>query len=138
MTENKVVLPAPFGPTSATIWPGSTKKAARSSASNPPKRCEIFSTRSMSAMGALPAANELSRALEQTGDPARCEGHDQHEHAAIDDEIEPGRVAGDELGGLAEQLHHQRAEQWPEHRADAADDRREQRLDRDPGAVGDA
>ena len=57
---------------------------------------------------------------------------------AVDDEIETRRVAGHELGQFAERLDHQRAEQRTEHGADAADDRGEQRLDRDPRAVGDA
>ena len=52
--------------------------------------------------------------------------------------VEPGRVAGDKFRRFAERLDHQRAEQRPEHRADAADDRREQRLDRNPRAIGDA
>ncbi len=75
---------------------------------------------------------------DQAGDAARRERHDEDQHAAIDDEIEARRVAGHELGQLAERLDHQRAEQRAEHRADPADDRREQRLDRDPRPVGDA
>ena len=51
MIANRVVLPAPFGPTSATIWPSSAKNEAWSSASNPPKRREMFCTRSSSATG---------------------------------------------------------------------------------------
>ena len=50
----------------------------------------------------------------------------------------PGAWPVTSLVDFAERAHHQRAEQRAEHRADAADDRREQRLDRDPRAVGDA
>ena len=75
---------------------------------------------------------------EDAGDAARRERDDQDQHAAVDDEIEAGRVAGHELGQLSERLDHQRAEQRPEHGADAADDGREQRLDRNPRPVGDA
>src|SRR2546423_7068014 len=127
MIENSVVLPAPFGPTSATIWPSSTVSAAWSSASSPPKRREMFSTRSISVM-----------APQQSRDAARRERHDEDQHAAVDDEVEPRRVARYQFGDLAERLDHQCAEQRAVHRADAADDRREQRLDRDPRAVGDA
>src|SRR5690348_7386235 len=111
MIANSVVLPAPFGPTRATIWPCSAKKAARSSASSPPKRREMFSTRSISPMAALRTTQELSHPREQAEDPAGRERNDQHQHAAVDHEVEAGRVAGDELGRLAEPLHHQRADQ---------------------------
>src|SRR5947208_714381 len=128
MIENNVVLPAPFGPTSATIWPSSATSEARSSASSPPKRREMFSARSSSCIAAP----------QQSRNATRREGDNQDQHAAIDHEIEPRSVAGDELGGFTERFDHQRAEQWTVDRADAADDRREQRLDRDPRAVGGA
>src|SRR6188508_3357270 len=128
MMENSVVLPAPFGPTSATIWPSSAISDARSSASSPPKRREMFSTRKSSCM----------TAPQETRNAARRERHHGNQHATVDHEVEPRHVAGDELGGFAERLHHQRAEQRAEYRADAADHGREQRLDRDPGAISDA
>ena len=71
-------------------------------------------------------------------DTARRERNDQHQRAAIGDQIETGCVASDQLGAFAERLDNERAEQRPEHGADPADDRRQQRLDRDPGAVSDA
>src|SRR4051794_13686830 len=135
MIENSVVLPAPFGPTSATIWPSSAMSEARSSASRPPKRREMFSTRRMSAM--TTCRPEMTT-LHQPRKPARCEGHHEDEYAAVDHQIEARRVARDQLGGLAQRLHDERAEQRAEDRADAADDGREQRLDRDPRAVGNA
>src|SRR5689334_10122777 len=123
MMENSVVLPAPFGPTRATIWPSSAASEARSSASSPPKRREMLSTRSNSCM-APP---------QEPRDAARGECDYENQDAAVDHEIEARHVAGDQLGALPDQLHHQRAEQRAEHRSDAADHRREQRLDRDPG-----
>ena len=45
--------------------------------------------------------------------------------------------AGDQLRGFAEHVQRQRADQRAEHRAEPADDRPHQRLDRNPGAEGD-
>ena len=93
---------------------------------------EAFRHRSRRAEAAQPwraplatvaAADAVAQVGEQAGDAARRERHDQDQHAAVDDEIEPGRVAGHELGDLAERPDHQRAEQRAEHGADAADDR---------------
>ena len=54
MIENNVVLPAPFGPINAVIWPAATRNDAPSTASKPPKRFETFSTlRSASAIAVL-------------------------------------------------------------------------------------
>src|SRR5262245_31486041 len=125
MIENSVVLPAPLGPTSATIWPSSAISEVRSSASSPPKRREMFSTRRSSCM----AAPEPPRK------PAWRERHHEDQHAAEDHEIEPRHVADDQLGCLAERLHHERTEQRAEDRADATNHRRKQRLDRDPRSV---
>src|SRR4029453_15839967 len=131
MMENSVVLPAPLGPISALTRPASTASEASSPASRPPKRLHTRSTRSSgSAMGALQHRRLQAReARAQVGqkahDPVRGKGYDQDEHAAVDHEIEAGRVAGDELGQFPERLDNQRAEQRPEHRADAADDGRE-------------
>jgi hypothetical protein len=43
-TANSVVLPAPFGPISAVMRPVSAVNDALSTASNPPKRFDTFST----------------------------------------------------------------------------------------------
>src|SRR3954469_18339388 len=144
MIENSVVLPAPFGPISAVMRPLSAVSDAWSTASRPPKRLEMLSTRSTgSAMARLPdyliatGSQAAAQVGQQTGDAARCERHDRDEHAAVDDEVEARRMAGDKLGQLSERLDDERAEQGAKHGADAADDRRQQRLDRDPRAVGD-
>src|SRR5258708_39180871 len=67
----------------------------------------------------------------------RGKGYDQYEHAAVNDEVKAGRIAGDELGQFAQRLDDHRAERRPEHGADAADDGREQGLDGNPGPVCD-
>src|SRR5262249_38119810 len=143
MMENSVVLPAPLGPISAVIRPASTASEAWSTASRPPKRLHTRSIRSSgSAMGAprhpRPQARKpRAQVGEKTHDPVRGKGYDQDKHAAVDHEVEAGRIAGDELGQFAERLDDQRAEQRPEYRADAADDRCEQSLDGNPRPVGD-
>src|SRR5580704_8839961 len=141
---NKVVLPAPFGPIRAVMRPASTSSETLSTASNPPKRLLTPSTRSRgSAMGlfrlqGIRGGETLPHLAKQAGNTAGRKSHDQDKNAAIDDEVEPRRVAGDELGRFAHRLDHERAEQRTEHRAGAADNGREQRRDRNPRAIGDA
>src|SRR6202043_3182747 len=109
---NKVVLPAPFGPISAVMRPDWTSSETLSTAINPPKRLLTPSTRSSgSAMGLLRPqgfqdGEALARLEQQPGNAARSESHDQNEDAAVDDEIEPRRVAGDELRRFGQRLDH--------------------------------
>ena len=58
MIENKVVLPAPFGPISAVMRPGKAANEALFTASRPPKRLETFSTwsKASATVAAPPAA----------------------------------------------------------------------------------
>src|ERR1700685_4234738 len=132
---NKVVLPAPFGPMSAVIRPACTPSETLSTANNPSKRLLTPSTRSNgSAMGLLrpqrfQGSETLPRLEQQSGNAARGESHDQDKNAAVDDEIEPRRVAGDKFCRFAQRLDHERAKQRTEHRASAADDGCEQRFD---------
>ena len=69
--------------------------------------------------------------------PVRGKGHDQHKHNAVDDEVEAGRIAGDQLGQFAECLDNQRTEQRSEYGSDATDDGCEQSFDGNPRPVGD-
>src|SRR5580700_4144484 len=141
---NKVVLPAPFGPIRAVMRPDSTSSETVSTAINPPKRLLTPSTRSSgSAMRLLRlqgfrGSDSLPRLAKQPGNAARSESHNENEDAAVDDEIEPRRVDGDKFCRFAQRLDHERAEQRAEYRAGAADDGRKQRVDRNPGAIGDA
>src|SRR5882672_1923220 len=52
MQLKSVVLPAPFGPISPTIWPGATSKETLSSATMPPKRTQTSCTRNNACAGA--------------------------------------------------------------------------------------
>src|SRR5580692_13099764 len=93
---NRVVLPAPFGPIRAVMRSGSAVKDARSSASKPPKRFVIRSTRSSgSPTGALQGCG-CSRArgpeptaqiVNDAGDAARREGDHQDQDAAVNHEV---------------------------------------------------
>src|SRR5580704_16861818 len=145
--EKSVVLPAPFGPISAVMRPASADSEAALTASRPPKRRETPSTeRSGSATGRLPdrsaqfgAAQEICADIGDGADQSAWrKADDQHKHGAINHEIKPRHVAGHKLDAFAEEFHDQRARQGAEHSADAADDRGQQRFDRDPGAVSDA
>src|ERR1700756_4619180 len=108
--ENSVVLPAPLGPISAVIRPASTASETLSTARRPPKRLNTRSTRSSgSAMGALRDRRSQARKThtqigQQARNPMRGKAYDQDQHTAIDDEVEAGCIAGDELGQLAEGL----------------------------------
>src|SRR5689334_7609029 len=102
MIENKVVLPAPFGPISAVIRPGKAANDALFTASRPPKRLETLSTRSRASatvrLRRLLLFEEPSvQAGEDSGDALRRERDDEDQHAAIDDEIETRRAAGHKL-----------------------------------------
>src|SRR5262249_36140807 len=144
--ENRVVLPAPFGPISAVMRWASAVNDARSTASRPPKRFDTRSTRSTASAIAAPQrcgcrSNRRPKATAQLGkdaaDAARRERHHEDEDAAVDDEVESGRIAGRELGELSEDPDHERAKQRTENGADPSDDGGKQRLDRDPRPVGD-
>src|SRR5262245_45017769 len=104
--ENSVVLPAPLGPSSAVMRPRSAENEAPSTASRPPKRFETFSTCSRgSDMRAFPRDNPSQtrrQARQRANDPARRKRHHQDEDAAVDNEVEAGRIANDEFGQLAQ------------------------------------
>src|SRR6185503_17740040 len=92
MIENKVVLPAPFGPISAVMRPGKAVNEALFTASRPPKRLETFSTWSRASATVrlrwLPFSEEPAmQAGEDARDTLGREGDDQDQHAAVDDEI---------------------------------------------------
>src|SRR5437868_10048521 len=87
MIENKVVLPAPFGPISAVMRPGKAANEALFTASRPPKRLETFSTRSRaSATAALRRLRSFEetamQACEYPGDALVREGYNEDQHAA--------------------------------------------------------
>src|SRR5579864_1277916 len=126
------------------MHPGWTLSETLSTASKPPKRLLTPSTRSSGStmrllrLQGFHGDETLAHLATQPGNAARGESHDQDEDAAVNDEIEPRRIAGDKLGRFAQRLDRKRAKQRTEYRADTADDGREQRFDRYPGTVGNA
>src|SRR5271169_2370538 len=148
MMAKSVVLPAPLGPIRPVIQPAGADNDASFTASKPPKLCDTRSTDNKgSATAGLPrwrtdghgaAYDPIACIGNGADDTARRKGNNQHKRAAIGDQIETRGVPGDQLGAFAERLDHECAEQRPEHGADAADNWSQQRLDRYPGAVGDA
>ena len=98
MIANSVVLPAPFGPISAVMRPSSAMNEALVDGEQPAEAARhVLDASSI-------CAAHAARALEQPGDAARREGHHEDQHAAVDHEIEPRRVADQVLGDLAERL----------------------------------
>src|SRR5688572_22558058 len=143
MMEKSVVLPAPFGPMSPVMHPVVAVSEAEFTASKPPKRQDTRSTdKSCSAIRRLgfswtvDAAHEAApHAVDDADQAARRESDHYDQDTAINNEIESWRVTCHELGRLSQSLHHQGAEQRTENGAGAADDRRQQRLDRHPCAI---
>ena len=98
---------------------GAASEAALT-ASRPPKRRDTRSTtRSGSAMDRPPRSaaaagarrrNRVRACARPPISPRGKKPDDQHEHGAIDDKIEAGRVAGHQLRSLAQRLDDQRAE----------------------------
>src|SRR3569623_2195824 len=119
ITPIRVVLPAPFGPIKPVIRPSSAAIDTPSTARTPPNRRVRFETsRSGSAKRYLPppALEAASRSGDEADEAARRKGDDQHQHAAVDDEVETWRIARDVRRRLAERLDHQRAPARPAHR----------------------
>src|SRR3954453_18952065 len=95
MTLNAVVLPAPFGPMSPKIWPGSIEKLTWSRATRPPKRMvSSSSTRSGSAMfPRLPPVLQLGRPPPVGHDALRAEDHHDHQGGPEDEHPVLGEAA---------------------------------------------
>src|SRR5262245_15960806 len=115
MIENRVVLPAPFGPISAVIRSGGTVSEAPSTAFSPPNQQLTRSTVSSgSTMAHLLdrcslAPEEFPRVGKSADQPARHDPDHQHEHGAVDDQIEAGCVADQETRRLPKRFDDQRA-----------------------------
>src|SRR5690606_13723891 len=132
-----VVLPAPFGPMRATIWPRCTESDARSTARRPRKLLETLATSSR--VSADSGIAVILRALE--AQPARDARPDSigHEHDrnpqgdAVENLLDARDLVPGELQRRVDafrgQGQHRRAEDRSEQGADAADDRRQDDLD---------
>src|SRR5947199_10392382 len=91
ISANKVVLPAPFGPTSAPKVPGCTARLTRSTARSPPNAIDTPSSASSGSATALPP--QVAHAAADAGESVRREQHDQHQHDAVYDHVEAGQLA---------------------------------------------
>src|SRR5215831_2195090 len=94
-----VVLPAPFGPISATVSPSRTVKLRSCTARRPPKRLERLVTTRASAIGGRPFAFRSGRGdappgigdeADQPGRPPQDHGH---EDEAVDGELHAAAAA---------------------------------------------
>src|SRR5262249_20261398 len=108
-----VVLPAPFGPITASNSPSGMPNVRSSVATMPPNRLARLSTRSKSPMLHLSA-----HLAEQPVDAAACEQHDQQQERPEDDLT----VFGDAGETLPQHQQRYRAEQGAENRAHPAED----------------
>src|ERR1043166_7917252 len=122
MQLNSVVLPAPFGPMSPTISPGSMASDTSRFASRPPKRLVAASTLSRAAMALSKAQPPGPRQREQAG---RTERRDDDNDEAVHDQVDaaPGERPRSER--RAHDLRDRDQDDGAEHRspqpADAAD-----------------
>src|SRR5437016_340990 len=103
MQLNSVVLPAPLGPISPMISPGSMASEISRLASRPPKRLVEASTRSSDAIALRrrrPASPEPARPR-QRQQAGRTEGRDDDDDEAVHDQVDAaaGQRAGAERGG---------------------------------------
>src|ERR1035437_6264089 len=85
--EKRVVLPAPFGPMTPKISPGSTSNETALTATRPPKRFVSARTETMGS-GIDVEAPESSREepLHETEEALRFEKHHRDEERAVDEQ----------------------------------------------------
>src|SRR5262245_13140572 len=119
MHANSVVLPAPFGPISATISSFPTSSDTRSTAARPPKDLERARTSSTARFLAAPR-EQAHQAVGQPGD-------DGDQDRTVDDDAQrlgvadPWQHVAEIARDLTDHVQHGGADQRPEHGAGAAD-----------------
>src|SRR5882724_7438869 len=133
---NIVVLPAPFGPITAKIAPSGTAKLTSATARSPLKFLETPATSSIKAMSRLRllALAEAQQAGERRPDAMR-QRHDNHQQAdAVEHAFDARNIetvgAQKLLKTFGKTSDQEGADHRTEQRADAADDRAEDDLDR--------
>src|SRR5579883_1829498 len=129
----KVDLPAPLGPIRPSMLPCSTVTEASSTALKAPNALVMF--RASISMAGHRLGLAAAALLDQRQQPARQEARQQHDDGAVDEEGEPRALAA-EVGvrQLLERHQDQRADQWAEQLARAAERRHHHHLDRDQDA----
>src|SRR5213594_1402850 len=118
MTLNSVVLPAPLGPMMPSRSPARTSRLTARTAVRPPKRLVTASS-----VSTRPPRTEPAR---DPGEPLGRESHDEDQHDAVDDEVDPGEPrleSGERRSQIClEGRDEQRAEERSERGSHAADD----------------
>ena len=99
ISAKRVVLPAPLGPISATIFPSGTSRLASETARKPPKFLERERTSSITATD-----DALHKLLKQAHKPARQVGQDKDQDYAEQDQIDTGLIAQSMTDGFLDQL----------------------------------
>src|SRR5881396_3062477 len=137
MQLNSVVLPAPFGPMSPTISPGSMASDTSRLASRPPKRLLAASTLSKAAMALRRRARRRPPPEAQPAGPrqreqaGRTERRDDDDDEAVDDQVDAAPGERPRAERRAHDLRDRDEDDGAEHRApqppDAADHRRHDR-----------
>src|SRR6185369_255738 len=108
MIENKVVLPAPLGPISATISPGMTWALTLSTARRPPKLLQTPLT--VNSGSAIATSPRLEASPRDAGKAVGQEQHHDDQHDAVQHQIEPDGVAHGLFGDLACAVQHDGAQ----------------------------
>ena len=137
MRANSVVLPAPLGPIRPVIEPLSTVSETPFTATSPPKRLLTATAASIAQVsaGAGRRARPSRRMSPRIPSGAKATVTTRRQPNSA--RSIPGTRTANELRRLAQPMKRKRAGKRTECRAGAADDRRQQRLDGDPGAIGD-
>ena len=134
---NRVVLPAPFGPMTPVTPPrGSCKRHAVDGDEAAEALADILEAEQRRAharrLRHLPSALTTAPCK-----PSRARPTARISRTPNNARSTPGMRPAIVAREFAKEMQRQRADQRPEHRAEAADDRPHQRLDRDPGAEAD-
>src|ERR1700730_13554030 len=133
-----VVLPAPFGPISATVSFSLTVMLTSCTARSPPKRLLRLRITSASAMNVNLTRTGFVRheapiyVPHDTDQPGRSPKDYRHQDEAVDGQLHPAdRTAEPALQQRRCRLQQDGADHGAPQRSDAADDRNQSRLDRD-------
>src|SRR5712691_106091 len=131
---NSVVLPAPFGPITAKIAPSGTVKLTSWTARTPLKRFDRPCTSRSTPMSRLAAGRQAQGPRQRRPHAVRDHDHHDEKTDAVEHLLGAGRIEAESGHDLAQAFgeagEQERAEDRAEQCADAADDRREDQLDR--------
>src|SRR6476659_6046139 len=99
ISENNVVLPAPFAPIKPQISPALTSRLTSRTAATPPKRLDTLRSSSSGTSGSCATSSEPAL------DAARQDQHENDQHGAENDHIDLRRIRPQQLREQAEEHH---------------------------------